>query len=195
LTIRQYIKSEYSIKTLIDLLNSEAGGEFKQMAVIFLKKAIVKHFEGLSPSDAVILRNALLKIYFDSKLRPVKSVLANVISQIADYYFSKEQVWPELLMEISNRSEGNITTEELRDAIVLLRNLLDGNEDDLEPSFPQIIAFLQKVMTSTDPEIVMESIKCLCYIVGSLDDEEAVKKYGNLLQTILSVPTSTNSVF
>ena len=178
------------MKAPLAILNSNSEAHFKQMAVIILKKSLRKHFSTLQENDALILRATMLKIYFECSLMPVKSVLASLIAQIADYYFEEEKVWEELLQEISLRSNENTSVDQLRDALVLLRNLLDGNEDDLQASFPQLIAFLQTVLNHSNVEMVVEALKSLSFIVGSLNTDELSKQYGYLLQSILAVALS-----
>lgn len=175
------------MKAPLAILNSDLEAHFKQMAVIILKKSLRKHFSTLQENDALILRATMVKIYFECSLIPVKSVLASLIAQIADYYFQEEKVWTELLEEISKRSNENTSVDQLRDALVLLRNLLDGNEDDLQPSFPQLVAFLQTVLNHSNVEMVIEALKSLAFIVGSLHTDESSKEYGHILQSILSV--------
>ena len=187
LITRKYIKTQYSIKTLLELLTSEAQPEFKQMAVILLQKAIFKHFQGLGEADTKILRDTILKIYFESKIPRVKSILANLLAKIAEYYFSNEKVWPEVLNEISKRSEDTSNPDSLMDAIILLTNMLDSCDEYLKASYAQISSFLENVLKLNKPELTVEVLKCLSYIVGSLDDDELCKQYGYLFQTVMSV--------
>lgn len=169
------------------MLTSEAQPEFKQMAVILLQKAIFKHFQGLGEADTKILRDTILKIYFESKIPRVKSILANLLAKIAEYYFSNEKVWPEVLNEISKRSEDTSNPDSLMDAIILLTNMLDSCDEYLKASYAQISSFLENVLKLNKPELTVEVLKCLSYIVGSLDDDELCKQYGYLFQTVMSV--------
>ena len=172
---------------MLELLNSGVEPQFLQMAAILLKKAILKHFQGLEAADARILRDTILKIYFDCKLKSVKSILSNLIAAIAEYYFKHSEVWPELLNEISLRSEKSDNFDSLLDALILLRELLDGCEDDLKPSFPQITVFLETVLKLNNNEATIEVLKCLSFIVGCLDEDDLIKKHGHLFQLIMKV--------
>lgn len=169
------------------MLDSGVEPQFLQITAILLKKAILKHFQGLEANDAKILRDAILKIYFNCKVKSVKSILSNLIAAIAEYYFKHSEVWPELLNEISQRSEDVKNFESLMDALVLLRELLDGCEDDFKDSFTQITAFLENVLKLNNHEATVEVLKCLSFIVGTLDEDDLIKKHGHLFPLIMKV--------
>lgn len=169
------------------MLDSGVEPQFLQMSAILLKKAILKHFQGLEARDATILRDAILKIYFQTKMKSVKGILSNLVAAIAEYYFKHSEVWPEVLEEISKRSENTQDFDSLMDALVLLRELLDGSEDDLKPSFGQLTVFLENVLKLNNHEATIEVLKCLAFIVGSLDEDDLIKKHGHLFQLIMKV--------
>lgn len=169
------------------MLNSSVDPQFLQMAAILLKKAILKHFQGLEANDATILRDAILRIYFQTKIKSVKGILSNLVAAIAEYYFKHGEVWPEVLAEISKRAEDTKDFASLMDALVLLRELLDGCEDDLKPSFGQLTVFLENVLKLNNHEATIEVLKCLAFIVASLDEDDLIKKHGHLFTLIMKV--------
>lgn len=183
--LKQFIKSVGSLKALLEILDSNADAQFHQMAAILFKKSIINHFKDLADSDMLVLRSTVLGIYFKTTVEKVKAILADLISVITSHYFNKDQLWPEVLQEISARSATGRTVTEVKDALVLLKYLLDGNEERLAGSFGQLIEFLKTVLEHPDSSISTEALRCMVVITASLEETDTTKLHGHILQIIL----------
>ena len=183
--LKQYFKTVKALENLLILMATHTEQSIRQLATIYLRKLIGKHWMMLPEGDQVSTKNLLLERFIAEPVPVVKKNIAEIIGQLGKLLIP-QKAWPELFQLVFEYTQSeNLTQKEL--AMMLLSVMIEYfSASDIGTYYDQLNPIIKQYLQSSHMSLKRLAVITVNNLTQTGHAIKVLKKYPDLIPLVLN---------
>ena len=182
--LKHYFKTVKALENLLILMATHSEQVVRQMATVYLRKLIGKHWMMLPTDDQIKTKNLLLERFLNEPVTVVKKNIADVIGQLGKLLIPQKQ-WPELFQLVFEYTQNDdLQKKEL--AMMLLSVMIEYfSASDISTYYDQLNPIIKQYLQSQHAQLKRLAVITVNNLTQTGHALKVLKQYPDLIPLVL----------
>lgn len=183
--LKQFFKSVRALEQLLILMATHSDHTVRQLACVYLRKLITKHWMMLPTDDQIKTKNLLIERFIAEPVSVVKKIIADVIGQLGKLLIPQKQ-WPELFQLVFEYTQADdLQRKEL--AMMLLSVMIEYfSASDVSTYYAQLNPIIKQYLQSNHTSLKRLAVVTVNNLTQTGHALKVLKQYPDLIPLVLN---------